>query len=56
MKTPLISRDVLPNCNLRRHGRHQIAMEQTKLLLAGSLQGIAALVDARQFGSVWQEL
>jgi hypothetical protein len=31
-------------------------MEQTKVLLVGSKQGIGMLVDMWQFGSVWQEL
>jgi acetolactate synthase regulatory subunit len=36
---------VLPSRNLRRRGFHQIAMEQTKVLLVGSVQGIEMLVD-----------
>jgi hypothetical protein len=42
---------VLPTRNLRRRDAHQIAMEQTKLLLVGSMQRIEMFVDIQQFGS-----
>jgi hypothetical protein len=48
--------DVLPSSNLRRRSAHQIAMEQTKLLLVGSMQRIEMLIDIQQFDSEWQEL